>query len=135
MNEADLAAFDEHRLVFKGPLTIVPGSSAQSVTLADGRRFSSANQVLRKTRQLFANVRPVRSFAGVEAPGGAFDWVVFRENTEDVYTGQETLLNEGTPDELVEGVKRNSVRASRRIAQRAGNLSICFYLKKLIPFF
>ena len=52
IGEADLAAFDEHRLVFKGPLTITPGSAAQSIELADGRRFTSANQVLRKTRQV-----------------------------------------------------------------------------------
>jgi isocitrate dehydrogenase (NAD+) len=62
--------------------------------------------------QLYANIRPSHSWEGVESRYHDLDWVVFRENTEDTYTGEERFV---TPD-VVEGIKRNSRSACRRIA-------------------
>jgi isocitrate dehydrogenase (NAD+) len=129
LSESHLALFDAHRLVFKGPLTIEAGAPHLDIALR-GRRFTSGNQVFRKLFQLYANVRPARSVPGVPAlpaaPNG-IDWLVVRENTEDVYTGEERLVRPPLAprdDEFVEGVKRNSRRAARRVAERAARLAL-----------
>jgi isocitrate dehydrogenase (NAD+) len=129
LTEDHLALFDTHRLVFKGPLTIEAGAAHQNVEIR-GRRFTSGNQVFRKLFNLYANVRPARSFAGAKprsaAPKG-IDWIVVRENTEDVYTGEERLVRPpggARDDEFVEGIKRNSRLASRRVAERAAQLAL-----------
>ena len=70
-----------HRVAIKGP-TMTPV----------GRGHRSINVALRRELDLYASIRPVRYFEGVVAPvrnPEAFDVVVFRENTEDVYAGIE----------------------------------------------
>lgn len=65
----------------KGPLTTPVGGG-----------FRSLNVALRQDLDLYACVRPVRHYAGVPSPlknPGKVDVVIFRENTEDVYTGIE----------------------------------------------
>jgi isocitrate dehydrogenase (NAD+) len=120
-----LELFDRHRLIFKGPLTIVAGATDQNVEIR-GRRFTSGNQVFRKLFNLYANIRPARSFGANNAPH-RIDWLVVRENTEDVYTGEERLIRPTGgchDDEFVEAVKRNSRRASALVAQRAARLAL-----------
>src|SRR3984957_7591138 len=61
------------------------------VTTPVGGGYTSVNVALRKRLDLFANVRPVRSMPGL---GTRFDdvkidMVIFRENTEDLYSGLE----------------------------------------------
>jgi isocitrate dehydrogenase len=76
-----LKAFEFYRLGLKGPLTTPIGGG-----------FRSINVFLRIRFDLYACVRPVRYFKGVEAPNAHADkvnMVVFRENTEDVYCGIE----------------------------------------------
>jgi isocitrate dehydrogenase len=78
-------AFQEHRVGIKGPLTTPVGEGIRSLNVA-----------LRMKLDLYACVRPVRYFAGVPSPvkePQKVDMVIFRENTEDVYTGFE--LEEG----------------------------------------
>ncbi len=112
MQEKHLAAFDEAKVMMKGPLTIEKG---KGLIAARGKNYTSGNQVFRKVFSLYANVRPVHSWKGVATPF-QLDWVIFRENTEDIYTGEERVVQDG---EAVEGIKRNSRTASRRIALRA----------------
>ncbi|PSQ06970.1 NADP-dependent isocitrate dehydrogenase [Halobacteriales archaeon QS_6_71_20] len=74
-------AFREFRVGIKGPLTTPVGSG-----------FRSLNVALRKTLDLFANVRPTYHLEGVPSPvkdPEEMDMVTFRENTEDVYAGIE----------------------------------------------
>src|SRR5947209_12598145 len=76
-----LQAFEYYRLGLKGPLTTPIGGG-----------FRSINVYLRMRFDLYACVRPVRHFKGVEAPNKRaerVDMVIFRENTEDVYCGIE----------------------------------------------
>jgi isocitrate dehydrogenase len=76
-----LKAFEYFSLGLKGPLTTPIGGG-----------FRSINVYLRMRFDLYACVRPVRYFKGVEAPNKRADkvnMVIFRENTEDVYCGIE----------------------------------------------
>jgi len=76
-----LKAFEYYSLGLKGPLTTPIGGG-----------FRSINVYLRIKFDLYACVRPVRYYKGVEAPNKRADkvnMVIFRENTEDVYCGIE----------------------------------------------
>ena len=76
-----LEAIKELTVAIKGPLTTPIGEG-----------FRSLNVSLRQTLDLYACVRPVKYYQGVPSPMKKpedFDLVVFRENTEDVYSGIE----------------------------------------------
>ena len=80
-----LKAFEYYSLGLKGPLTTPIGGG-----------FRSINVYLRIRFDLYACVRPVRFFKGVDAPNKRADrvnMVIFRENTEDVYCGIEFKSN------------------------------------------
>ncbi|KAG5469888.1 hypothetical protein CUR178_02030 [Leishmania enriettii] len=86
--EETIEAFKKYRIGMKGPLTTPVG---------DGIR--SLNVVLRRQLDLFVCQRPVRWFTGVGSPIRHPEWVdmvVFRENTEDIYSGIEWA--QGTPE-------------------------------------
>ena len=68
-------------LAIKGPLGTPVGTG-----------FRSLNVTLRQTLDLYACIRPIRYFEGIESPvkhPERVDMIVFRENTEDVYAGIE----------------------------------------------
>ncbi|WP_200530353.1 isocitrate dehydrogenase (NADP(+)) [Halorubrum sp. LN27] len=76
-----VSAIRTHRVAIKGPLTTPVGAG-----------FRSLNVALRKTLDMYANVRPTYHLDGVPSPvknPEAMDMVTFRENTEDVYAGIE----------------------------------------------
>ncbi len=78
--------FREYLIGIKGPLTTPIGGG-----------FRSLNVALRQILDLYVCLRPVRWFAGVPSPvrhPELVDMVIFRENTEDVYSGLE--LEAGT---------------------------------------
>jgi isocitrate dehydrogenase len=86
--EETLDAIREYHIAIKGPLTTPVGGG-----------YRSLNVTLRQKLDLFACVRPVRWFEGVPSPvrePGNVDMVIFRENTEDVYSGLE--LQEGSDE-------------------------------------
>jgi isocitrate dehydrogenase (NAD+) len=72
-----------NKLALKGPLATPVGEGYRSVNVA-----------LRKEFALYANVRPARSFAGVETRFTGVDLVVIRENTEGLYSGVEHFIDE-----------------------------------------
>jgi isocitrate dehydrogenase (NAD+) len=80
-----------------------------------GEGYRSINVYLRKLFELYANVRPVRTQAGVHTPFRGVDLIVIRENTEDLYAGIEHQVAPG----VVESVKIITARASTRIARFA----------------
>jgi len=83
-----LAALKDLIVSIKGPLTTPVGGG-----------FRSLNVALRQELDLYACVRPVRYYTGVPSPlqhPGKVDVVIFRENTEDVYSGIEYAA--GTPE-------------------------------------
>jgi len=65
------------------------------VTTPVGKGFRSVNVHLRQTLDLFACVRPCKSYAGVRSRYDDIDLIVVRENTEDLYAGIE--FEQGTP--------------------------------------
>ncbi len=79
--EETLATFREYLVGIKGPLTTPIGGG-----------FRSLNVALRKELDLYVCLRPVRYVQGVPSPvkhPEYVDMVIFRENTEDIYTGIE----------------------------------------------
>lgn len=79
--DATLEAIKTYRVAIKGPLTTPVGGGIRSLNVA-----------LRLELDLYACIRPVRWFQGVPSPlrhPERVDMVIFRENTEDVYTGLE----------------------------------------------
>ncbi len=83
-----IAAFDEHFIGIKGPLTTPVGGG-----------FRSLNVAIRQIMDLYVCLRPVRWFRGVPSPvrePHLVDMVIFRENTEDIYAGLE--VRSGSPE-------------------------------------
>jgi isocitrate dehydrogenase (NAD+) len=82
-----LDAVRETGVALKGPITTPIGGG-----------FRSVNVGLRKALDLYAQVRPCKSYPGVRSRFDDVDLVLVRENTEDLYAGIE--YEEGTPDAL-----------------------------------
>src|SRR5262245_30208721 len=59
------------------------------ITTPVGTGFRSVNVALRKAFDLYACVRPCKTYAGVRSRYQGIDIVIFRENTEDLYAGIE----------------------------------------------
>lgn len=88
-----LKAFEYYTLGLKGPLTTPIGGG-----------FRSINVYLRMRFDLYACVRPVKYFRGIDAPNRQahkVDMVIFRENTEDVYCGVEFKSNSERAKKLI----------------------------------
>lgn len=85
------------------------------ITTPVGKGFRSVNVALRKELDLYACLRPCRSYEGVRSRYEDIDLVVVRENTEDLYAGIESMLD----DDTAESIKRITRSASRRIAKFA----------------
>src|SRR5436309_1539139 len=79
-----VASIEGTRLALKGPLATLKGEG-----------FRSVNVALRQHFDLYANVRPVRTIAGVPSRYDHVDLVVVRENTEDIYAGIEHYVGPG----------------------------------------
>jgi isocitrate dehydrogenase (NAD+) len=77
-----LESIQRTTIALKGPLTTPVGSG-----------FRSVNVALRKEFDLYANVRPARSFEGVTSHWDTVDLVVVRENTEEFYAGIEHYID------------------------------------------
>lgn len=125
--EATLNALRGAELAMKGPLGTPVGTGIRSLNVA-----------LRQTLDLYACIRPVRYFGGLETPvkhPEKVNMVIFRENTEDVYAGIEYAS--GTPeakklitflrdqmgakidDTAAVGIKPMTPKGSKRLVRRA----------------
>ena len=71
--------------------------------------------VLRRIFDLYANIRPAKSFPNIKNLAENVDLVTIRENTEDVYLGWEFNVDE----DIVIALRMTTERASRRIAEYA----------------
>jgi isocitrate dehydrogenase (NAD+) len=99
-----LDSIKRNKVALKGPVT---------TPIAEG--ITSVNVGLRKTLDLFANLRPVRNLPGVTSRYSDVNLVIVRENTEDLYSGLEHEVVPG----VVESLKIITERASTRIARFA----------------
>ncbi|HEU5162491.1 MAG TPA: isocitrate dehydrogenase (NAD(+)) [Thermoanaerobaculia bacterium] len=94
----------KNKVALKGPVTTPVGTG-----------FTSINVRLRKTLDLYANLRPVRSLPAIKTCFDNVDLVVVRENTEGLYSGIEHEVIPG----VMESLKIITDKASRRIARYA----------------
>jgi isocitrate dehydrogenase (NAD+) len=106
--DATMDSIDKTRLAFKGPLTTVVGSG-----------FRSINVALRQKYELYANVRPAKSWGGIKTRYDDVDIVIVRENTEGLYAGLEHYL---TP--------KKDIAESLAVVTRAGSQRVIEYAFK-----
>ncbi len=110
------------RIALKGP-TQTPFGGTYGVPIeragADGgtekRTHPSVTIALRKELGLFVNVRPVKNYPGIASRYENVDLVIFRENTEDLYTGNERMVDGNT----AEAIKTITRSATERVARFA----------------
>jgi isocitrate dehydrogenase (NAD+) len=121
MKDAGLAVLDKYG-------TVLPDDVIESIkqtkiglkgpiTTPVGKGFRSANVALRKSLDLYANLRPAKSYQGLRSRYDSVDLIIVRENTEDLYAGIE--YQRGTPElaELEDFIERASkVKLSRDAA-------------------
>lgn len=94
---------------FKGPTTTIPKpGTPKSVAVSIRQRFD-----------LYANVRPIKTFPNARGPLGDVDFICVREATEGLYTGLEYRLT----DDLAIGIRKITRKSSERIARFAFNLA------------
>lgn len=81
------------------------------ITTPIGTGFRSVNVAFRKEFDLYANVRPAKTYKGVRSKYDNIDLVLVRENTEDLYAGIE--FEQGLPDtvELVNWIRSKQPKA------------------------
>ena len=109
--QTTLESIHRNRIALKGPLTTPVGEG-----------FSSINVELRKRFDLYANVRPAKSFPNTRSrfPTGV-DIITVRENTEGAYIGEgQTLSEDGETATLIQRITR---RGSERIVRYAFELA------------
>src|SRR5229473_1456152 len=104
LHHAAVESVRRNRVALKGPMETAIAGGAPSVNVA-----------LRKTLDLYANLRPVKNLPGVKSRFDDVDVVLVRENTEDLYSGLEHEVVPG----VVESLKIITERASTRIAHFA----------------
>jgi isocitrate dehydrogenase (NAD+) len=97
-------SIEQNLVALKGPVTTPIGGG-----------FSSINVTLRKKFDLYANFRPIKNLPGLKTNYPNIDLVIFRENTEDLYSGLEVMIN---PD-IAQSFKIITTKGSTRIAKAA----------------
>ncbi len=101
-----IKSIERNKVAIKGPITTPVGTG-----------FRSVNVALRKAIDLFACVRPCKSYEGVRSKYTDIDLVIIRENTEDLYAGIE--FEHDTPD--AEKIRREIEELSgAKIADHSG---------------
>ncbi|HHW73675.1 MAG TPA: isocitrate/isopropylmalate dehydrogenase family protein [Firmicutes bacterium] len=102
--EETLLSLRKTRVGLKGPLTTPIGSG-----------FRSINVALRRELDLYVNLRPAKSYPGVNSLYQDIDLIVVRENTEDLYSGVEHRVGA----DAAESIKIITRSASERIVRYA----------------
>jgi isocitrate dehydrogenase (NAD+) len=104
VTEEAVESVRRNRVALKGPMGTAVAAGAPSINVG-----------LRKTLDLYANVRPVKNLPGVKSRFENVDVVLIRENTEDLYSGLEHEVVPG----VVESLKIITEKASTQIAHFA----------------
>ncbi len=111
-----LDSIKRNKVALKGPLTTPVGTG-----------FRSVNVALRKELDLYANLRPAKSYEGIKSRYENIDLVVVRENTEDLYAGVEHMVG----DDAAESIKIITRKGSERIARFAFEYAVKHNRKKV----
>lgn len=102
--EQVITSIKKNKVALKGPVT-TPVSTG----------FRSINVELRKKLDLFANIRPAKTYQGILSRYENVDLVVVRENTEDLYAGVEHMIG----NDAAESIKIITRKGSERIVRYA----------------
>jgi len=89
-----IKSLKKNKVGIKGPITTPVGTG-----------FRSVNVAMRKLFDLYACVRPCKSYRGVKSRYSNIDLVIVRENTEDLYAGIEFKKGEMETEELINFIK------------------------------
>lgn len=104
-----IASIRKNGVALKGPVATPIGTG-----------FRSVNVAMRKTFDLYANVRPAKTHAGIPSKFENIDLVVVRENTEDLYAGIEHMI--GT--DAAESIKLITRKGCERIIRYAFDFAV-----------
>src|ERR1700716_1904287 len=105
----------KNKVALKGPITTPIGSG-----------FRSVNVALRQELDLYALVRPVKAYKGARNLRDDLDFVIVRENTEDIYAGIE--FEQGTPDvkhliDEISGLTKKKIRPDSGLSIKPVSIS------------
>jgi len=98
--EEVIESIRKNKIAIKGPITTPIGSG-----------FRSVNVALRKELDLFACLRPCKSYPGITACHSLIDLIIVRENTEDLYAGIEFDANSPEANALVTKIRELDPKA------------------------
>ncbi len=98
-----LDSIKKNKVAIKGPITTPVGSG-----------FRSVNVLLRQTLDLYACLRPCKSYAGARTKYENIDLIIVRENTEDLYAGIEYQKDSEGARSIIDLVKRIDGKTIRK---------------------
>jgi isocitrate dehydrogenase (NAD+) len=101
--EATLDSIRKNRVALKAPITTPVGTG-----------FRSVNVHLRQVLDLYACVRPCKSYKGVRSKYTDIDLVIVRENTEDLYAGVEFEKGKDETAEIINWLNKHSKKQIRQ---------------------
>lgn len=104
-----LDSIAKNKIAWKGP-----------ITTPVGKGFRSVNVTLRQKFNLYANLRPIKTYEGVPSRYDNIDLIIVRENTEDLYAGIEHMIG----DDAAESIKIITRKASEKIVKFAFDLAV-----------
>lgn len=99
-------SIEKNKVAIKGPITTPIGEG-----------FKSINVSLRKKYDLYSNIRPVKTISGINTKYENVNMVIFRENTEGLYIGEEKFENQKKTSAIA--IKRITKKGSIRIIKEA----------------
>jgi len=99
-----LASIRKNKVALKGPITTPIGTG-----------FRSVNVALRKELDLYACIRPCKSYVGVRSRYTDVDLVIVRENTEDLYAGVEYPVDSAEAGQII-GMANGKIRQDSAIS-------------------
>ena len=102
--ESTLKSIAKNKVALKGPVTTPIGTG-----------FRSVNVAIRKELDLYACLRPCKTYKGVKSKYENIDLVIVRENTEDLYTGVEYPAGSAEADKIIE-LSLNKIRKGSAIS-------------------
>ncbi|MDH4293980.1 MAG: isocitrate/isopropylmalate dehydrogenase family protein [Betaproteobacteria bacterium] len=101
-----LESIERNKLALKGPTqTPFGGNYRINIERQKGGKevrsdYPSIAIALRKELKLFVNVRPIKNYPGVKSRYDNVDLVIFRENSEDLYVGNERMIDDNTAEAI-----------------------------------
>ncbi len=111
-----MASIKKNKIALKGPTTTPSGKGHRSINVS-----------LRQDFHLYANVRPIKSIPGIKCVYDNVDFIIVRENTEDLYRGIEYKIDKDT----AHGIKIITRQCSLDVGRFACDMAVKLGRKKV----